>query len=893
MKKVANVLTLIAAFLLMTVSLYANERFDRAAVIPLEPDDIGGIGHLVAGVDIDGDGRGEIYTVNTDWFDVPGQDLVPRIYKYERNDDGQWEIVWWTRLAFDFQNTWSAMAATDLDNDGKMEITYGPVNNFGGGLNPNPPRIVVFETPGDGSDGMGIDNGDGTYSPNAQWTIVDEDNVNLRPFRWIVHDIDSDGTDEIVASIRAGDVGLQIYSVDDVPDDGDGSETWTLEFSGLSAPNWDLAVLDSTAYGINQSGAVTGVTWSAAGDSFRVGAEQADLVPGGSWKSASTVDIDEDGTSEIVVGGWISSTLNQVWVLQRADEDTLTATQIADFPDEAGRINGGSYGDIDNDGLIDFVFGSRASDPLGRIHRLAYLGGDILSPSSYEFSTLDSGISSAQQYDAVAVGNLDDDPEDEIVYGGIPRGLGATDPPQPIVVLEQIPDNQPIIESVTDTPNDNGRQVTVVWQGAADDVGGLRLKAELNGDNEVPPLATNGLGRATFTLNDDQTELSYLLEVFNIDSVTQAHIHQGGPDVNGPVGVFLFGLVEGGGPVNGVLSSGTITEDDLIGPWAGDMAGFLNDLLTGNTYVNVHTTTNPPGEIRGQIMTEPLTKAEQERASLSGFSITHYVVWRIDDGNPVQVSQPVTAIQAPRYAAVVPTLVDGDTTSSTFVVSAHTARPHVLWKSAPKSGFSLDNLIPTAPTNLVAFEDETAAEEPIAVLSWDESPDEDFNYFAVVRGTESGFDPAAGEVIGTTVEPQFVDDAVSAQETFFYRVVAFDFNNNQGEFSEEVSLLVTSVADGGSNLPETFALHQNYPNPFNPETQIAYDLPEDAPVSLKIYNLMGQEVKTLVDENKPAGTYTIRWDGRSNAGARVASGIYVYVLRAGDFTKSQRMTLLK
>lgn len=889
MKQVVTILTLVSAFILFSFPLYANDSFDRAAVIPLEPDDIGGIGHLVAGVDFDNDGRAEIYAVNTDWYDVPGQDLVPRIYKYERNDDGQWEIVWWTRLSFDFQNTWSAMAASDLDNDGKMEITYGPVNNFGGGLNPNPSRIVVFETVGDGSDVMGIDNGDGTYSPNAEWTIVDQDNVNLRPFRWHITDIDGDGTDEIVSSIRAGDAGLQIYSTDDVPDAGDGSETWTMEFSGLTGTYWDIAILDSTAYGLRDNGDVTGVTWSASGDSFRVGETQEGLVPGGSWKSSSTLDIDDDGTEEIVVGGWINSDFNQVWVLQRADDDTLTASQIADLPDAAGRINGGDYGDIDGDGNVDIVFGSRVSDPLGQIHRLEYQGGDITDGANYVYTVIDMGVSDAQQYDVVDVANVDGDSEDEVVYGGIPRGLSSSDPPQPIVVLDKIAGNQPVITSVQDVPNDNGRQVTVVWDGAADDVGGMRFTANLSGDNEVGPVSTVASGKATFTLDEENNTLSYLLEVNNIDSVAQAHIHQGPPDENGSVGAFLFGPATPGGPFNGILASGTITVDDLVGPWAGDWDGFVNDLLNGNTYANVHTATNPGGEIRGQILTDPISKARAQRSNeLAGFTISHYVVWRIDDGLPVQV-QEVVAIQADQYAAVVPTLADGDTTSSTFVVTAHTPIPTVLWKSFPKSGFSLDNLAPSAPTSLTAVEAESGAQ-----LTWDESPDPDFNFFTVVKGTEAGFDPESAEVVGFTTETSFTDTDISVGETFYYRVRATDFSDNAGAFSNEASVLITSIADGPSSaVPTEFALQQNYPNPFNPETQISYDLPDAVDVSLKIYNLRGQEVKTLVNENQPAGTHTILWDGTNNFGAKVASGIYMYVIKAGEFVQTKRMTLLK
>ena len=221
MKRIVISLVLGLTICLFAVSLQAQQFFQRTIEIPAEVLDVGGFGNIVPGIDIDGDGLLEIYAVNNDWFDVPGQDLVPRIYKYEEGGLTGWQIVWSTSLDFFFQNTWPGLEYADLDKDGKMEIVWGPVNNFGGGTNPNPARIVVFETPGDGSDVMGIDNGDGTFRPNAFTTIETVDNTENRPIRFIITDIDSDGTDEIVSVSRNGDERAQIFSVDNIPDTGD------------------------------------------------------------------------------------------------------------------------------------------------------------------------------------------------------------------------------------------------------------------------------------------------------------------------------------------------------------------------------------------------------------------------------------------------------------------------------------------------------------------------------------------------------------------------------------------------------------------------------------------------------------------------------------------------
>jgi hypothetical protein len=94
-------------------------------------------------------------------------------------------------------------------------------------------------------------------------------------------------------------------------------------------------------------------------------------------------------------------------------------------------------------------------------------------------------------------------------------------------------------------------------------------------------------------------------------------------------------------------------------------------------------------------------------------------------------------------------------------------------------------------------------------------------------------------------------------------------------------------------IPTAFALYANYPNPFNPTTNISFALPVDSKVSLKLYNVAGQLVRTLVNETMPAGTHTVTWDGNNSNGEKVASGIYFYKLNAGDFSKTMKMVMTK
>lgn len=103
---------------------------------------------------------------------------------------------------------------------------------------------------------------------------------------------------------------------------------------------------------------------------------------------------------------------------------------------------------------------------------------------------------------------------------------------------------------------------------------------------------------------------------------------------------------------------------------------------------------------------------------------------------------------------------------------------------------------------------------------------------------------------------------------------------------------VASRTDGAS-LPADFALLQNFPNPFNPETRISFQLHQAGYAELAVYNLMGESVRTLIAAPLPAGAHSVQWDGRDDRGERLATGAYVYRLKAGGFEQSRTMLLLK
>lgn len=98
----------------------------------------------------------------------------------------------------------------------------------------------------------------------------------------------------------------------------------------------------------------------------------------------------------------------------------------------------------------------------------------------------------------------------------------------------------------------------------------------------------------------------------------------------------------------------------------------------------------------------------------------------------------------------------------------------------------------------------------------------------------------------------------------------------------------TDISDIDNQLPQKFELLQNFPNPFNPSTQIKYAIPKSSHVRIEVYNVLGQRITTLVNENKPAGFYTVEF----NAGS-LASGFYIYLLRAENFVQTRKMLVTK
>ncbi|MCP4545218.1 MAG: hypothetical protein GY835_01980 [bacterium] len=233
------------------------------------------------------------------------------------------------------------------------------------------------------------------------------------------------------------------------------------------------------------------------------------------------------------------------------------------------------------------------------------------------------------------------------------------------------------------------------------------------------------------------------------------------------------------------------------------------------------------------------------------------------------------------YQYVTPTFCDSTAEDSmcwsAYMIRTATSDPFVFADCPPDSGYSVDNLAPPMPSGFVfATED---------MLGWEVCLATDFSYFSVY-GSDWADLGEASILIGHTTT---LEMDVAAHHHAYFHLTATDFSGNESDAAVLQSPTAVPPA-----LPAAFVLHANVPNPFNPKTTIRFDLPESAVVDLRIFDLSGRLIRTLRGgEVLPGGAHEVDWHGRGDAGNRVASGVYLCRLEAGEFSATQRMTLLK
>jgi hypothetical protein len=195
------------------------------------------------------------------------------------------------------------------------------------------------------------------------------------------------------------------------------------------------------------------------------------------------------------------------------------------------------------------------------------------------------------------------------------------------------------------------------------------------------------------------------------------------------------------------------------------------------------------------------------------------------------------------------------------------------------------------PVELVSFE--ALAGDRSAVLNWATASEQNNAGFHIERSTDGeNFMRVTNQMIegalnsSTTSEYTYTDTHLNNGVHYIYRLIDVDINGN--EYINETTAEVTPSFLGEAIVITEYKLHQNYPNPFNPTTTLVYDVKDEGMVTLKVYNVMGQEVAELVNQSRENGRYAVSFDATG-----LSSGIYFYTVKVNNFTDTKKMLLVQ
>ncbi len=361
--------------------------------------------------------------------------------------------------------------------------------------------------------------------------------------------------------------------------------------------------------------------------------------------------------------------------------------------------------------------------------------------------------------------------------------------------------------------------------------GGTGFAARLDDSQEVPPTTEPGKGTGYILLNPARTSVRYAITYINLTGTLTAggHFHTGTPGRSGPV---VKGIATSGGPASGTVS-GTWNASDATQPLTTALA---ESLMSGRMYANFHTAAHPGGEIRGQAN---MTTGQGFTVTLDG---TREVPPNASTGQGSGFAVLKGELNEVRYGFTYYGLAGTLTAGGHF----HVAPPGV---NGP-----------------------------------------------VVKGIATSGMPAAASVNGSwaasdATQPltaALVDSLIAGKLYVNFHTATYPGGEIRGQVESGSGSSPTDVTEL-STSPASFALRQNYPNPFNPSTTITFDVAKEARMSLKVFNILGQEVATLLDGIKSPGSYAARLDGTN-----LPSGVYIYRLQSstGD-VQARSMILVK
>ena len=568
-------------------------------------------------------------------------------------------------------------------------------------------------------------------------------------------------------------------------------------------------------------------------------------------------DFDGDGDLDLLLGGLSTSgTISRVY---RNDAGSFSDIEAA-LPGAAW----GSFvfGDYDNDGDLDILLTGSVDNlvtPISRVYR----------NDDGAFSDIGAGLTEVM-YSAGAWGDYDNDGDlDILVAGGSPFTLVSR-----VYRNDHARPNTPPTAPGGLSASLVGSELTLSWDPSTDTATpseglsyNIRVGTTPGGWDRMAPMADAITGyRRVMQLGNGQQRTSWRL-------------------TSPPDGPNVYWSVQA---IDGAFAgSAFATESRLLGIMEPPQVEAIADIPGDQGHQVRISWIRSSHDSQGSapaIVEYALFRRIGEGAAARSLSETEKTLAYADVLYPPGSWDFIATVPADaeyQYSMVVPTLVDSSIVEgmqySVFFVRARTATPGTYFDSPPDSGYSVDNLAPGVPGGL-HFSSAT-------ILAWNEALEEDFDYFAIYGSSNPALDPTA-ELIGQTTE---TTQDISEHLFLFYHVTAIDFSGNEGEAASIEN--ETSEIEEAALLPSRFALRAIVPNPAASGATVAFDLPKDSHITIRIFDVSGRIIATLIDGQVLAGRHTAAWKGAPAEGGRIAAGLYFCRMQAGEFTETRRVVI--
>jgi hypothetical protein len=793
------------------------------------------------------------------------------------------------------------IAIGDIDGDGKPDLVV---------INNNSNTVSVFRnTSSSGSITSG------SFAAKVDFT------TGAGTFNVAIGDIDGDGKQDLVVanaisntvsvfrntsasgSITSGSFAAKVdfatgenpfgIAIGDI--DGDGKPDIVI-VNHLSST---VSVFRNTS----SSGSITSGSFAAKVD-FATGESPFDVAIG---------DIDGDGKPDLVVSNWFS---NSVSVLRNTSTPgSITSGSFAakvDFTTGSSPY-GIAIGDIDGDGKPDLVVSNNNSDAVS-IFRNTSSSGSITSGSFAAKVDFATGVYPI----GIAISDIDGDGKPDLIVtnwngktvsvfrntsssGSITPGslaakvdfaTGLT--PYGIAIGDLDGDGKPDLVAT----NANNNTVSVFWNGNTPPAAPQNL------------VATAGNGQVTLKWSKN-TEVDFLrYRIYRgttPNPTTKVDSTIGGVTdtikvnlglTNGQIYYFRVTAVDNSG-----LESG-FSNEVIVTPTASpsivsikdvpyDQGGRVSLVWSASvldTNVNILPSYNIWRSSPERLLSNSPFISIQEQSKSFITNIRTMAVNGIIYSWECIGTQPAHRFST--YSFTAATLYDSMSTTNGkhyFIVSALTNDPNVFYDSKIDSGYSVDNLPPLPPQNLVGN-----IQSGKIILHWNANSESDLRGYTIYRSSNKVSEPDTLKEYAFTTDTSFIDNNPMMNLAAYYYIKAQDIHENLSKMSNQVSLKTTNIIENNIDIPTEYSLNQNYPNPFNPSTIIQYGLPARSSVRLVIYNVLGQVMKELVNTEQQAGYQSVIWN------ANVSSGMYFFRLEVIStenpikrFVETRKMLLLR